>query len=208
MITPPPFDRSLFINCPFDKEFTDILEAIAFCSVYLDFFPRLAPENRDSSAVRLDKIVDLIRSSKYAIHDLSRCKSTEANQYARMNMPFELGMDYACRKFGSAPLDEKTILILEENRYDYQKSLSDIAGWDIEAHDGDYQKAIRCVRNWLVAKPATPKVGSAKIVGEYAAFQEWHWERELAAGSSEEDIREYPTVEVVQAMHEWKAATG
>ncbi|WP_336919049.1 hypothetical protein, partial [Altererythrobacter lauratis] len=36
--------------------------------------------------------------------------------------------------------------------------------------------------------------------------QEWYWERELAAGSSEEDIREYPTVELIRAMHEWKDA--
>lgn len=121
-----------------------------------------------------------------------------------MNMPFELGMDHACKRFGNSPLSEKVILILEQERFDYQKSLSDIAGWDIQAHQGDFAKAVRHVRTWLVAQPSTARVSPSKILGEYLAFQEWYWKRELAAGSSEEDIREYPTVEVIEAMHEWK----
>ncbi|ASY67310.1 hypothetical protein SJ05684_a39970 (plasmid) [Sinorhizobium sojae CCBAU 05684] len=39
-------------------------------------------------------------------------------------------------------------MILEQARYDYQKSLSDISGWDIHAHDGDHITAVRHVRNW------------------------------------------------------------
>lgn len=178
---------------------------MAFCVVYLGFSPRLAPENADNAVARLERIIQIIQSSKYAIHDLSRCRSTAKGQYSRMNMPFELGIDHACRRFGTPPCDQKTILILEERRYDYQKALSDISGWDIEVHNGDHQKAVKRVRNWLVAQAGAPKIGPAKILGEYAGFQEWYWERELAAGSSEEDIREYPTVEVIEAMHEWIA---
>ncbi|MBO9097936.1 MULTISPECIES: hypothetical protein [unclassified Rhizobium] len=203
-VAQPPFERSVFINCPFDEAFAPILQAIAFCVVFLGFFPRLAPENRDNAASRLEKIVELIKGSKYGIHDLSRCQATSIGQYSRMNMPFELGMDHACKRFGNSPLSEKVILILEQERFDYQKSLSDIAGWDIQAHQGDFAKAVRHVRTWLVAQPSTARVSPSKILGEYLAFQEWYWKRELAAGSSEEDIREYPTVEVIEAMHEWK----
>lgn len=203
---PPPFDRSVFINCPFDAEFAPILQAIAFCVVYLGFYPRLAPENADNAAGRLDRIVELVRGSKYAIHDLSRCKSRAANEFARMNMPFELGIDHACCRFGTGQLASKSILILEESRYDYQKILSDISGWDIHAHDGDFQKAVRHVRSWLVAQAGATAVGAARIQGKYIAFQEWYWERELAAGSSEEDIKAYPTAELIRAMHEWMDA--
>jgi hypothetical protein len=203
---PPPFDQSVFINCPFDDEFAPILQAIAFCVVYLGFYPRLAPENADNAVARLDRIVELIRGSKYAIHDLSRCKSTAVGEYSRMNMPFELGLDHACRRFGDGDLANKSILILEENRYDYQKVLSDISGWDIHAHAGSYEKAVRQVRNWLVAQAGAPKMGAALIQGKYIAFQEWYYERELSAGSSEDDIREYPTVEVIRSMHEWMSA--
>lgn len=202
----PPFEKSVFVNCPFDEEFAPILQAVAFCIVYLGFFPRLAPENADNAAARLDRIIDLIRGSKYGIHDLSRCKSTQVDEYARMNMPFELGLDHACRRYGPPPLAEKRILILEDARYDYMRALSDISGWDIHAHSGDHEKAVRHVRSWLIAQADAPVVGAALIQGKYIAFQEWYWERELAAGSSEDDIREYPTAELIRAMHEWKDA--
>ena len=203
---PPSFERSVFVNCPFDEGYAPILQALAFCIVYLGFHPRLAPENADNAAARLDRIAELIRGSKFGIHDLSRCKSRTSDEYARMNMPFELGLDHACRRFGPPPLTGKRILILEHTRYDYQRALSDISGWDILAHGGDHEKAVRHVRSWLIAEAGAVAVGAALIQGKYIAFQEWYWERELAAGSSEEDIREYPTTELVRAMHEWKEA--
>lgn len=205
-LPPPPFQRSVFINCPFDDQYAPILQAIAFCVVYLGFVPRLAPENADNAAARLDRIIELVRGSKYGIHDLSRCKSVEAAEYARMNMPFELGIDHACRKFGENHLQSKVILILEQNRYDYQKALSDISGWDIQVHEGDYEKAVRRVRSWLVAQAGAPGIGASLIQGKYIAFQEWYYEQQLAAGSSEDDIKEYPTAEIISAMLEWREA--
>jgi hypothetical protein len=200
---PPPFERSVFVNCPFDEEFSPILQAVAFCVTDLGFYPRLAPENADNAANRLDRIVDLIRCSKYGIHDLSRCKSVVADEYARMNMPFELGMDFGCKSFGEGQLSQKAILILEHSRYDYQKGLSDISGWDIHAHGGDHIEAVRHVRTWLVRQAGAEPSGPARILGNYAAFQEWYWEKELELGASEEDIKAYPTVQMVEAMREW-----
>jgi hypothetical protein len=200
---PPVFDRSVFVNCPFDDEYAPILQAIAFCITDLGFYPRLAPENADNAASRLDRITEIVNSSKYAIHDLSRCKSTEMDQYARMNMPFELGIDHGCRKFGNVQQQQKAILILEESRYDYQKALSDIAGWDIHAHGLDHIKAVRHVSMWLIRIAGAPRIGPERIQSNYAAFQEWYWERELASGASEDDIRDYPTVQMVEAMREW-----
>lgn len=203
MTAAPPFERSVFVNCPFDDDFAPLLQAIAFCITDLDFYPRIAPENANNAANRLDRIIDLIRGSRYGIHDLSRCKSTAADQYARLNMPFELGLDHGCARFGLAPLTDKSILILEHDRYDYQKGLSDIAGWDIQAHGGQFAKIIRIVRNWLVHHAGAKTIGASKIQGDYAAFQEWHWERELAQGASEDDIRDYPTIQVISAMRDW-----
>ena len=203
-----PFDRSVFINCPFDDDFAPILQAMAFCVVYLGFHPRLAGENSDNSTARLDRIVGLIEGSKYGIHDLTRCKAEAAGEYARMNMPFELGVDFACRRFSQAPRSEKSILVLEHAQRDYMRALSDISGWDIRFHGGDFQKAVRHVRSWLIAQADAPQVGSALIEGAYVDFQQWYWEKQLAAGSSEADIREYPTGELVRAMLEWKAAQG
>ncbi len=203
MIAAPPFERSVFVNCPFDDEFAPLLQAVAFCITDLDFYPRIAPENANNAANRLDRIIELIRGSRYGIHDLSRCKSTAADQYARLNMPFELGLDHGCARFGPAPLTDKSILILEHDRYDYQKGLSDISGWDIQAHGGQFVAIIRIVRNWLVHHAGAVNIGASKIQGDYAAFQEWHWERELAQGASEDDIRDYPTIQLISAMRRW-----
>lgn len=201
--TPPPFERSVFINCPFDDDFSPILQAIAFCVADLGFFPRLAPENSDNGAGRLERIIELVRESQFGIHDLSRCKAEGPGEYFRLNMPFELGLDHGAAKFGNGALATKSILVLENTRYDYQRSLSDISGWDIEAHEGDHVTAVRKVSRWLIQHAGADPTGASKILRDYQDFQEWHWERELDRGASEDDIREYPTIDFVHAMTEW-----
>ncbi|MEL0154183.1 hypothetical protein [Sphingopyxis sp.] len=203
---PRTFENSIFINCAFDQEFAPILQAVAFCAIHLGFYPRIAPENADNAVPRIDRIAELISSSKYGIHDLSRCRSTKRGEFARMNMPFELGMDYGAKTFGPANLQTKSILVLEGRRYDFQKTLSDIAGWDIEPHGGKYREAMRHVRGWLIDHADAPNIGLAAIEGKYAAFQEWYYERELANGAAEDDIKLYPTITLIRAMHEWKEA--
>ena len=199
----PPFEHSVFINCPFDEEYSPILQAIAFCVFDLGFYPRIAPENANGSANRLDRILSIVQSSKFAIHDLSRCKSRSVGEFMRLNMPFELGIDFGGSRFGNETLQGKSILVLEQNRYDYQKALSDIAGWDIEAHGGDHIVAVRCVNSWLTRHAGANPKGAALISLNYATFQEWYWERELIRGASEDDIRSYPTIQVIDAMQEW-----
>ncbi|MFA6965535.1 hypothetical protein [Bosea sp. (in: a-proteobacteria)] len=199
------FDRNVFINCPFDKGYEPILQAILFCLIYLGFSPRIATEANDSSTVRIDKIRTLIESSLYSIHDLSRCQAGKKGEHYRLNMPFELGFDYGCKQFFTDQRCDKKFLILEEKAYRYQAALSDIAGCDIKQHAADYQKAVRAVRNWLVSEADIVADGAAKILGAYADFQEWYYERQLAAGFSEDDIKDYPTSELLAAMKAWVA---
>lgn len=206
MTPAPPFERSVFINRPFDEPYAPLLQATAFCVTDLGFYPRIAPENADNAANRLERIVELIRGSRYGIHDLSRCKSTAIGEYARLNMPFELGLDHACARFGPDTLASKTILILEETRFDYQKGLSDIAGWDIQAHGGDFIKLVRIVSGWLIRQANAQPVGASRIQDNYMVFQEWYWEREAARGASDDDIKAYPTIQMMAAMREWVEA--
>lgn len=129
------FENNVFINCPFDlKYIDDLLKPMIYSLVKNNFEPRLSLEVSDSGEVRLEKITDIIKSCKYSIHDLSIVKSKKANEFARMNMPFELGIDYGLRRSGAKPFDTKRFLILEAIRYDYQKALSDINGFDIKVH--------------------------------------------------------------------------
>jgi hypothetical protein len=169
----------------------------------MGFFPRIATENPDNSANRLDRVVELVRGSKLAIHDISRCKSIAANQFMRLNMPFELGIDFGFQIFGDEQGKSKSVLVLENDRYDYRTALSDISGWDIQAHNGDPIVAIRHVVSWLIRSAGAARIGPARVLADYNTFQEWYWERELALGASEEDIRAYPTVQMIEAMRDW-----
>ena len=199
------FERCVFVNCPLDADYEPILQAILFCIVYLGLSPRIATERSDSAENRLNKIQGLIEDSKFSIHDLSRAQASAKGEYFRLNMPFELGFDYACRQYFGKGRDAKKILILEEKRYRYQATISDLAGCDIETHGGDFQKAVRKVRNWLSSEAGANGPGAARILAAYSDFQEWYYERQLAAGFSDEDIQDYPTRELLDAMKEWVA---
>lgn len=183
-----------------------MLQAIMFCIIYLGFSPRIATERSNSAENRLEKIQELIESSKYSIHDLSRSEAREPGELYRLNMPFELGLDYGCREYFGKGRRAKSILVLDEQPHRYQAALSDLSGCDIEAHDGDPIKAIRKVRNWFVSEAGLSAHGAARIGYAYATFQEWHYEAQLAAGFSDEDIQDYPTNELLEAMKNWFAA--
>jgi len=202
------FARSVFINCPFDEEFEPILQAVLFCTIYLGFTPRIATESADSGAVRLEKIKTLIAESKYSIHDLSRIQARRRGEHFRLNMPFELGLDYGCRQFSGGEHRAKRILILEEKPYRYQAAISDLAGCDIQVHAGQFATAIRKVRNWLVSEADIRADGATRILAAYEDFQTWYYEQQLAAGFSERDIRDYPTAELLVAMKQWVASDG
>ena len=199
------FDRSVFINCPFDKKFEPILQAILFCIVYLEFKPRIARERNNAAEVRIEKILELIEQSRYSIHDLSRYQAGRAGEFYRLNMPFELGVDHGCRRFRGSPWDEKKLLILADRPYNYQKALSDIAGSDIETHGNRFDNAIKKVRNWLVNEAGASNVGAKLIIDKYTDFQEWYFESHRAVGASDADIKQYPTKEFLAGMIAWKA---
>ncbi|WP_171171824.1 hypothetical protein [Ruegeria sp. HKCCA0370] len=197
------FSTSAFVNCPFDEDYEPILQAILFCLVRFGLSPRIATERIDSGEARLAKIEELIEASKYSIHDLSRCQSNAVGELYRLNMPFELGIDYGCRKYRGEPFKEKRILILEEQQFRYQAAISDLAGRDIQRHDGEYVTAIRAVRKWLVSSGEFEEVPASRVVSEYEDFQEWFLEKKLQDGYSEDDFKDMPTTELLAGMKEW-----
>ena len=81
------FNNNVFINCPFDKYRIDaILKPILFCLMVHGLNPQLALDVNDSGQLRIDKIVNLMKNSKYSIHDLSLLKVANTKEFARMNM--------------------------------------------------------------------------------------------------------------------------
>lgn len=116
MAKPTPakqYSQNVFINCPFDKEYSSLFDAIVFAVHDMGFRPRCALEARNAGQFRLEKILEIISQCKYSIHDLSRTELDPENRLPRFNMPFELGLDLGCKKFGSAAHREKVCLILD-----------------------------------------------------------------------------------------------
>ena len=69
---------------------------------------------------------------------------------------------------------------------------------------GNYQIAVRKVRNWLTNNIAEiPTVSANSILAKYEDFQEWHYERQREKGFSEQDIKDYPTSELLDEMLNW-----
>ncbi len=204
----PSFDSNVFVNCPFDDDYSSILQAILFCLIRFGLNPRIATERSDSGEARIEKIFELVESSRYSIHDLSRCQAQEAGEHYRLNMPLELGIDFGCRRFGSERLSNKVFLILEEERHRYQVAVSDLAGFDIEAHGGEYATAVLKVRNWIMVQGSFERLEARQLISEYEDFHGWYLEGRLSEGASEEDIRDSSTAEWMRAMHEWCETGG
>lgn len=198
--------RCVFVNCPFDDQFKPLLQAMLFCIVDLGFVPRLATERMDSAESRLAKIVELIEESDFSIHDLSRISSAEAGEHYRLNMSFELGIDYASRRFLAHNGRNKKILVLVEQPYRHMPAISDLNGCDVQAHRGQADRIIREVRNWLVSEAYAARVAPTLIVGRYTAFQAHDVETHQDRGYELEDIEARPLKEVLAAMESWITA--
>lgn len=197
------FDKNVFVNCPFDDDYRQLLISIIFTAKYLGFTPRLTLESSNSGTTRIAHILELIESSKYGIHDLSRLLATEEGQPARMNMPFELGVDFGCKKFKEGAWEDKRILILEKERYRYQAALSDLSGSDIKNHDDEPIKLTKAVRDWFVTEVLGKGPSHKKIWYAFNDFSADLEESLLAEGHEQEDFGEVPISEVMMYMDGW-----
>ncbi len=169
----PSYSNSVFVNCPFDDEYQPTFHAVVFAVMACGFVPRCSLEHDNAAETRIEKIYRLISQCHMGIHDISRTELNTANNLPRFNMPLELGMFLGARQFGNAKHKQKRCLILDTDKYRFQKFVSDIAGQDIRSHNSDPQQAIRQVRDWLrsgLEGEAIP--GAAHIWQRYQQFQE------------------------------------
>ena len=172
--TPADFQRNVFINCPFDEQYTPMFHAIVFAVHDIGFRPRCALEASNAGQFRLARIMEIIEECKYSIHDLSRTEVDGVSGLPRFNMPLELGIDLGCRRFGRSHQREKICLVLDIEQHRYQQFISDISGQDIYAHGGSEQRLIEIIRNWLRQEldPRTTIIpGGLMIFHRYQDFQ-------------------------------------
>ena len=166
-----PFASCVFINCPFDDEYSDVRNAIVFAVFDCGFIPRCALEEDNAGNIRFEKIQNIISECKFGVHDISRTELDAHNNLPRFNMPLELGVFLGAKRFGARNHKSKNCLIFDREQYRYQQFISDIAGQDIRSHNGEPETAISMIRTWLNNASGRKTIpGGREITRRYEAF--------------------------------------
>jgi hypothetical protein len=204
---PKLYSRSVFINCPFSPDYQPIFRALLFSVYACGFRPRCALEISDSSQNRLAKIENIIQDSRLGIHDISFVELDAKTKLPRFNMPFELGMFFAAKRFGSGRQKRKIALVLDKRGFRYRVSLSDISGQDISVHKGIAKTAICHIRDWL----DTARHGRISLPGgDHIAKQYNKFSRQLPAASAKLRLnaRQLTYADICRAIEAWLEKNG
>lgn len=167
----PGYNDNVFINCPFDVDYTKNLHAVVFTVYRCGFVPLSALSEDNGLDNRLSKIENLIANSRYGIHDISRTE-LNAHSFPRFNMPFELGIFFGAKRFGNRDQKSKNALIFERTKFTYQNYLSDLSGVDTKAHNNDTSIIIQSIRDWLKTSSRRSSIpGHLKIIEDFNTFE-------------------------------------
>ncbi len=163
--------RDVFVNCPFDDVFEPSFRALVFAVLACGFRARCTKEMNDAAQPRIDKLYNIIEQCRFGIHDLSRTQLDPVNSLPRFNMPFELGLFLAAKRYGDEEQKKKRALVMDNEPHRFAKFISDIAGMDITPHQGDSRRMVGCVRDWLVTVTRRKSIPSpAQLWGSYDRF--------------------------------------
>jgi hypothetical protein len=203
------FEKNVFINAPFDKDYVPLLRPLLFTVIYLGYNPRISTESFDSKEARIQKITNLIEESQFSIHDLSRIQCKEKNELYRLNMPFELGIDIGCSLFNlNEKYKNKKCLVLEKDPYRYQKALSDFSGSDIKNHNDEPEDIVRVVRNWFVENGLKNATNATKIWESFNEFMADFYLKRKKEGYKDKDLEMMPIPEYLEFIKEWVKLEG
>lgn len=143
---------SVFINCPFDDVYRPVMDAIVFSTVCCGFLPRSALESGSVAIPRMERIARCVLSSRYSIHDLSRCQGEGDQNFARFNMPLELGIAMG-RSLSAETVDEDhDWLLLVPKGHSYAQFASDLAGYDAKQYEVTPESVVPAVMSWLMTR--------------------------------------------------------
>jgi hypothetical protein len=164
------YNKSVFINCPFDSDYQPTLHAITFAILYFNFVPRSALEETDSGESRLSKIQRIVHDCRFGVHDISRAEAD--GKLPRFNMPFECGIYYGALRYSANRFSvRRHVLVLDSEKHRSDKTLSDLKGNDGKCHFGDPLKAIDCVRSFLNMKNhSLPLPDASHAITEFNKF--------------------------------------
>ncbi len=196
-------NMNVFINCPYDKDFAQLLRSLIFTVVTLGYVPRLALEYSDAGTSRMENITGLINEARISVHDLSRIQATTPFEYYRLNMPFELGLDYGYKHFvNSESGKQKKIMIMGAEKYKHEKAISDISGIDLKYHNNDVQQLIKIVTSWFIENEDIPnKWSPRKITNLFMDFNADFFEYLNDQGYKEEECPLKLQIKFIEHFH-------
>lgn len=154
---PLPDPNGVFLNVPYDQEFSSLYVAYIVGLCQLDMVPHLASEIPGGDR-RLNRIFKLIQSCRYSIHDLSRVElSVAPTAVPRFNMPLELGMTIT---WANLHPSRHAWFVWESEPYRIQRSASDLNGTDAYIHNGTPEGVLRELSNafWRDRMPSVPQM--------------------------------------------------
>jgi hypothetical protein len=86
-------------------------------------------------------------------------------------MPLELGIFLGAKRFGGDDQKLKRGMIMDRERFRFQKFISDLAGVDITAHDGDPRRIVSCTRDFLATASRRSAIPTAQqVLASYDEF--------------------------------------
>jgi len=137
----------VFLNYPFDKQFSPLSDAMSFAVVAGGLLPVSAYDLTSPDRPRLEMLVEAIRCCNYSAHDFSRSEGVGSHNFARMNMPIEMGMAlfHALR----TQRREHRCLFLVPTELDYKVFASNLAGLDPRVHQNDDRLILTEMYEWL-----------------------------------------------------------
>lgn len=158
---PPPLlnVNGVFLNIPYDEEFQSLYLAYIVGLYQLGLEPYVTA-GIPGGERRLDRILALIQSCRYSIHDLSRVELSVAPPATpRFNMPLELGLTITWAKMNQK---RHNWFVWESIPRRLQKSMSDLDGTDVSIHFGSVDGVLCELKNAFVSRDA-PSIEQMKI---------------------------------------------
>lgn len=161
--------NDVFLNVPYDDRFRRQYLAYIVGLTLLGLNPRATLGIAESDR-RLDRILALIQSCRYSVHDLSRVElDRHPPATPRFNMPFELGLTISWQRLYPS---RHNWFVFESRVRRLQKSLSDLDGTDPNIHGGTVEGVMRELCNAFVRRsgprPTVPEMMQIyrRVVGQ------------------------------------------
>jgi hypothetical protein len=142
---------------------------------------------------RLEMLVEAIHCCRYSAHDFSRSKGGGPANFARMNMPIEMGM--ALFHALHSQRREHRCVFFVPTAYDYKAFASDLAGLDPRVHNNDDTRLVSDTYEWLRGVVPSALFNSQPTVDVLDKFTEFKTRKRLVKGGnggrpSHEETRE------------------